>query len=638
MTTSMRLRGVFGPRRTRSFRRSTLAPEAVAAALLVVATVVALLWANMTSSTYQGVWHTWVGVEIGDLQWGMDLRHLINDGLMTFFFALITLEVRRELEFGELRDWRKATVPVAAAAAGILVPAGIYLAVTAGTPELSGWGTVVSTDTAFVLGLLALLGRGLPPAVRVFLVTLAVADDIGALAVIAVAYTEELSMGALAIAALGLAAIAVLRWWGVWRGAPYLVLAVVVWLATLASGVHATLAGVAIALLLPVFEARDDRVGEARRLVTAFAQSPSAAYARDAEEGLQRAISVNDRAHRLLSPYVNIAVLPLFALANAGVRVDAATLAEAARSPLTWGIIAALVVGKPVAVVGTVFAISRVRPGLLPAGVSLRHVVAVGLLSGVGFTLSLFIAELAFADPRTLQLAHIGILAASLVAVTAGGAALVVLGWMQRRGPSSETMLPRAVDPDREHTVGPDDAPLSLVEYGDLSADFDIGRTGVLTELRARFGQDLQYTFRHAASAVDGTIGYDAALASEAAARQGRFAPFREALSSASTPITVQDIRNAASLAGVNIRLFDRQRTEAPARERVRRDVDEARRADLRRVPALFIGGRLYQGATDARSLIDALERSEPNSRTADGRATSSSASLEWIRLDEDTR
>ncbi|APH43757.1 Na+/H+ antiporter NhaA [Microbacterium sp. 1.5R] len=633
--TSLHLLGIFGPHRTRSPRRSTPAPEAVAAALLVIATIVALLWANMDDSTYQSVWHTWLGVEIGDLQWGMDLRHLINDGLMTFFFALITLEVRRELEFGELHDWRKAAVPVAAAAAGILVPAAIYLTVTAGTPEASGWGTVVSTDTAFVLGLLALLGRGLPPAVRVFLVTLAVADDIGALAVIAVAYTDELSISALVIAMLGLGAIAACRWWGVWRGAPYLVLSVVVWLATLASGVHATLAGVAIALLLPVFEARDDRVGEARRLMTAFAQSPSAAYARDAEEGLQRAISVNDRAHRLLSPYVNLAVLPLFALANAGVRVDATTIAEAARSPLTWGIVAALVLGKPIAVIGTVFAISRIRPGLLPAGVAMRHVVAVGLLSGVGFTLSLFIAELAFADADTLQLAHLAILVASLVAVIAGGTTLVVLERMQRRGPSSETVLPRAVDADREHTIGPDDAPLSLVEYGDLSADFDIARTGVLAELRARFGEELQYTFRHASSVVDGTIGYDAALASEAAARQGRFGPFREALSAASTPVTAQDIRNAASHAGVNIRLFDQERVQTPARERVRRDVDEARRADLRRVPTLFIGGRLYQGSTDARSLIDALERSEPNRRTADGRMTWSSASLEWIRVEE---
>jgi Na+/H+ antiporter NhaA len=636
MTTSLRLLGA-GRRRAQPIRHAAPAPEAVAAGLLIVATGAALLWANVPGSTYDELWRTPVGIGFGEAWWGMDLRHLVNDGLMAFFFALITLEVRREFELGELRDWRKAAVPVAAAGAGIVVPAGIFLALTAGTGEASGWGTVVSTDTAFALGLLALLGRGLPAAVRVFLVTLAVADDIGALAVIAVAYTEEISVGALVIAALGLAGIAAFRRWGVWRGAPYLVLSVLVWLATLASGVHATLAGVGIALLLPVFEAREDRVGEARRLVTAFTQSPSASYARYAEEGLQRAISMNERTHRLLSPYVNFAALPLFALANAGVRVDDTILTEATRSPLAWGIVVALVVGKPAAVIGTVLIVTRIRPGLLPAGISLRHIVALGLLSGVGFTLSLFIAELAFTQSETLRLARIAILAASLIAMLLGGAALLLLGRIQRRGPSNETLLPRPVDPASDHTNGPDDAPFSLVEYGDLSADLDLGRTGVLTEVMDRFGDDLQYTFRHAASA-ETSMGRDAALAAEAAASQGRFAPFRSALSSTSTPVTAESIRDAASRAGVNIRLFDRERSEAPAHERVRRDVDEALRADFRRAPVIFIGGRLYGGATDARSLIEALDRSAPHRRTADGRVTWSSASLEWNPVDEEAR
>jgi Na+/H+ antiporter NhaA len=610
-----------------------LAPEGISAALLIVATIVSLAWANLPASTYNELWRLRLEVGIASSSWGMDLRHLINDGLMTFFFALITLEVRREIEFGELRDWRKAAVPVAAAVAGLAVPALVFLGFTAGTGDARGWGTVVSTDTAFVLGLLALLGRGLPGAVRVFLVTLAVADDIGALVVIAVAYTEELSLGGISVAALGLAAIVACRRWGVWRGAPYTVLAVIVWLATLSSGVHATLAGVAIALLLPVFDAGDERVGEARRRVKAFSQYPSADYARNAEESLQRAVSVNDRARRLLSPSVNLVILPLFALANAGVRVTTDTLADAVASPMTWGIIVALVVGKPVAVIGTVLLLARIRPGLLPSGLRARHVIAIGLLSGIGFTLSLFIAELAFVEEDTLRLAHIGVLLASILAMSVGGATLVLVSRLQGRRSSEESLLQRPVDPDEDHTEGPDDAPFTLVEYGDLSASLDLRRTGVLADLINHFGAHLQYTFRHAAA--PGTLGWDAAVAAEAAARQGRFHPFRNELSAVVTPLAPRDIRVAASRAGVNIRLFDQDRAEAPIAQRVQRDVDDARHGEVRRTPALFIAGRLYSGPTDTRSLIDALERSAPHRRTTDGHVTWSTPSLEWIRADD---
>jgi protein-disulfide isomerase len=193
-------------------------------------------------------------------------------------------------------------------------------------------------------------------------------------------------------------------------------------------------------------------------------------------------------------------------------------------------------------------------------------------------------------------------------------------------------MLPRPVDPDVDHTVGPDDAPVSVVEYGDLGADFDTARTGALGELAAHVGADLQYTFRHAAS--PGTMGWDAALAAEAAARQGRFEPFRAALSNAATPIGERDIRLAAARAGVNIRVFDRDRATEEVAARVRRDSEDAGRVGVRRTPTLFIGGRLHDGPTDARSLIEAVERSAPRHLTADGRVAWSAASLEWTRSD----
>lgn len=598
----------------KSFRRalhavSLLRPpsgEVAAATVLLSATLIALVWANLPGSTYHDVWATPLYFEFGSLSFGMDLHHWINDALMALFFAFLTLEVRREIEMGELRDRRRAAVPVLAAAVGLALPAALFLAVTADTDAAAGWGVVVSTDTAFVLGVLALVGRRMPAQLRVFLVTLAVADDIGALAIIALFYTDELKLVPILVALAGLAIIALLRRLEVWRGAIYLMAAVLVWVALYESGVHATLAGVVIALLLPIFPTSPEHVTRARRLMSAFAQSPSPTFARLAEDGLQRAVSVNERAHRQLLPYVNFLILPLFALANAGVHITPDILKDAFTSELTWGIILGLTVGKTVGITATAAIAQRVRPGALPPGLRISHIGATAVLSGIGFTLSLFVADLAFDDETTLGRAQIGILSASLLAAVIGSILFRILDRRERSTTSAGTELRPPITPERDHTRGPADTPLNVVLYGSFTCGFCAASAEVMDELRAHFGQQMSYTFRHLPAGLP--FAREFALASEVAAQQGRFWQFYDAVF-ASQPITNKtQLYEAASRAGMNLRLLRNDLSSESVAHRVEEDETAASDMGLNSTPALFIQGELYEGAKDADTLVQILE------------------------------
>jgi Na+:H+ antiporter, NhaA family len=368
--------------------RDFLRAEAAGGLALLLGSAVALLWVNVIDAGgYASFWATHIEIGIGKAAIDESLGHWVNDGLMTLFFFLISLEIKRELVTGELRHPKRAALPIIAALGGIVVPIAIFLAVTGGH-DASGWGIPMATDAAFAIGVLALLGDRVGEGVKLFLLTIAVVDDVAAILVIAVAYTDHLSLGWLALAIAGLLAVAGMRALGVRRILAYVPLGLFVWVATFESGIHATLAGVALALLTPAVPVGGrDVLGELE--------------------------------HRL-HPWVNLAILPLFALANAGVKLGGGELSDADGRRIALAVALGLVVGKFLGITGATLAALRLRLGALPSGVDRRGLLGAAALGGIGFTVSLFITPLAYDDPLLVGAAKIGILGGSLVAATIG--------------------------------------------------------------------------------------------------------------------------------------------------------------------------------------------------------------------------
>lgn len=616
MTTIPTATGRPAARGRRPLERLRRIPEALRGALVLFAgALVALIWANLPGAGYDAFWHLPLGVELGALGFELDLRHWVNDALMAVFFAHVTLEVRRELELGELRDWRRASVPAIAAVAGLLIPALVFVAITWGTDAVGGWGIVVSTDTAFVLGMLALVGRVMPPQLRIFLVTLAVADDVGALGVIAFAYTDDFDPLPLVLVVAGLGAIAAMRLGGVWRGPLYLLPSIVVWVGFFLSGIHATLAGVAIALLLPIFRPRFADLRRAQDHVRAFQLAPTAGAARSAEESLARAVSVNERAHRALTPYVTWLILPVFALANAGVRITRDSLVDAFTSGLTWGIIAGLVGGKIVAITASTFLVSRVRPGTLSPAVRMSHILGLSMLAGMGFTISLFVTELAFDDPVDVSRAQIGVITATVLAAILGALTFAVLSARERRRSPDRGRLVRPLDPSRDPVLGDvGDAMVAVVEYGGYASPYSAGAAEMRREMEGRFGQDVVYTFRHLPD--EQPLGRLAALANEAATTQGRFWEMRDELIREAPIETERQILRAAASAGLNLRRFERDWVDATGARRVDEDAQDAAAMHLDAAPVFFIDGRRHAGPLDAHSVITAVAAARDEARS----------------------
>ncbi len=373
--------------------RDFLRAEASGGLVLAVATVAALVWANSPAGeSYFSWWERQLTVGQGPAALTKDLRHWVNDGLMVVFFFVVGLEIKRELVTGELRDRRAAALPAIAAVGGVALPAALFLAVTAGTPAAGGWGIPMATDIAFAVGILALLGSRVPAGAKLLLLSIAIVDDIIAITVIALAYTDTVSALWLAAAAGGLLAVVVMRRLEVAAIWPYAVVGVGVWLATLESGVHATIAGVALGLLTPA--------------------------------GRVRGRPVLDQLEHWLHPVSAFVIIPLFALANAGVVLGGGALEAAAGDRLAWGVALGLVVGKTLGVAGTALLAQRLRVGVLPDGVDTSHLWGVAAIAGVGFTVSLFIADLAYDDAMLTDTAKFGVFAGSLVSGLLGWAIL----------------------------------------------------------------------------------------------------------------------------------------------------------------------------------------------------------------------
>ena len=398
--------------------REFLETESAGGLVLLAAAAVALIWANSPfSSSYRALWATDLSIRLGPYLIAMDLRHWINDGLMAIFFFVVGLEIKREVVVGELSTARKAALPAVAAVGGMVVPALIYLALNAGSEGSSGWGIPMATDIAFAVGVLSLLGGRINASLKIFLLSLAIADDIGAILVIGLFYSKGIALDALGVAAVVVLAIVGLRRVRVTWIPLYVALGAGLWLAMLHSGIHPTIAGIALGVLAPArplvrtrdeesvhLDARGD--GVTAEKVTAF------------KLRAHERVAVTERLQHALHPWTGFVIIPLFALANAGVSlgIDGRDVSWA----VTVGVIAGLVVGKPLGI--TLFAWAGARLGLLerPAGVSWPEIVGVAALAGIGFTISLFIAGLAFDDPALIDAAKIGILGGSLLASLLG--------------------------------------------------------------------------------------------------------------------------------------------------------------------------------------------------------------------------
>jgi Na+/H+ antiporter NhaA len=595
------------------FSRDPKAPgtkENCAAGLLLAFTLIAIVWANSPwAETYWTLLDTHVGFTFGGHTFDLTVQHLINDGLMTFFFFIVGLEVTSEFAIGELTDRARAAVPVVAAIAGLTVPAVIFLLFNPSGENAQAWGVVISTDTAFLIGALAIIKPKYPARLRIFLLTLAVVDDIGALCVIALFYSESIEVVPLVTSVALIVALALVRFMPVARGPAYALLGFALWVALYMAGIHPTLAGVAVALLIPVFTPERQQVEQAVEMMRAFRQSPNSQYARAATRGLRESISINERLQTEVGPYVSFVVLPLFALVNAGVRLDMDSVIGALRSPLTWGIIAGLVIGKFIGITGATWFMQRTGLGQLAPGGTMRRVAGGAALSGIGFTIALFIVDLAIAEPARQDQARIGVLLASAVAFFLGWAIFRVSDWISPPEPVGLKLI-RPIDTARDHIRGNPDAPLTLVEYGDYECPFCSRATGSIDEVAAHFGDDLRYVWRHLPLERVHPRAFDAARAAEAAGLQGKYFEMGKMLFAHQDDLEWSDIYRYANAIGLDLEQFDHDVRIDPSKvlHRVQDDAQDAELMDLNSTPTFFVNGKRHKGPWDSASLIRALE------------------------------
>ncbi|WP_428028984.1 Na+/H+ antiporter NhaA [Ancylobacter sp.] len=406
--------------------------EAVSGIALLAAAVIALAWANSSAAqSYHDLWHAPLSFGFGSLVISQSLHFWINDALMTVFFLVVGMEIRREIHEGSLSDMRSAVLPIVAALGGVIVPAAIYVAFNSGPPALDGWAVPTATDIAFAVGVLALLGKSVPVNLRIFLLALAIIDDIIAILIIALFYSGGLDYSGLLVAGGGIALVLALQAAGIGSAYAYVVPGAILWLGLLQTGAHPTLAGVILGMLTPVvpLAGRELPLNAAARALEDIRHAADAppshvvAAAQRLRLAQRELVPPVTRVQMTLHPWVAYLVMPIFALANAGVSLDGLDLARPEAQGILVGIVAALVVGKPLGVVAASWLVVRMGWGMLPPGVNWAGVLLVGLLAGIGFTMSIFIGTLAFEDAALLGAAKLGVLLASVTAAVLG------LGW-----------------------------------------------------------------------------------------------------------------------------------------------------------------------------------------------------------------
>jgi Na+/H+ antiporter NhaA len=596
--------------------RDFLSTQTGGAGVMALATVAALVWANSPWwHSYESVWSTTLAVRMGGAGITADLRIWVNEGLMTVFFLVVGLEAKREFDLGELRERRRVLIPVLAAIGGIIVPVAIYLAFNAGGAGAHGWGAAMSTDSAFTLGVLALLTPRSATRLRVFLLTLSVVDDLCALLVIAIVYTAHVSWIALAVA-VGLFAVLVgLRRIGIARGPLSVAVAVALWVAMFESGIDPVISGLAVGL---VTGARPPARAELERgvaLAYSFREQPTPELARSARAGLLSAISPNERLQYGLHPWASYVIVPLFALANAGVHVTGTLLGDAIASPVTLGILLGYVIGKPVGIsagswLATRPALHGPRSPLTPP-----MVVAGGACAGIGFTVSLLISSLAF-HGRLLNEAKLGALGSVILAPLVAWGVLSVIRHLppsvrlRQLGRTADDIVDLAedVDPSRDHIRGSDSAPVTLVEYGDFECTYCGQAEQVIRELLSEQGTDVRYVWRHLPLNDVHPNAQVAAEASEAAAAQGHFWEMHDLLLAHQGALRLTDLANYARELGLDSDRLVKEVRSGTYRERVSEDVASADESGVSGTPTFFINGRRHYGVYDTATLTEAVE------------------------------
>jgi Na+/H+ antiporter NhaA len=594
--------------------RSFLKTETGGAAVLLAGAVAALVWANADLSSYERVWTTTLSIKVGGAGISQTLRDWIDTGLMSLFFFVIGLEARRELDLGELRDRRRVTLPVVAGLGGMLVPVLIYLAFNAGKASQHGWGTAMSTDTAFVLGLLALVGSGFPQRLRAYLLTVAVVDDVAALLVIAIAYSGTVSVTPLLVGLALFGIILVIRAADIHYGPIYFLVGTAVWVAFFKSGVDPVVAGLMGGVIALAYPAQRTDLERATDLFRVFREQPTGEFQRSARAALRAAVSPNERLQALWHPWTSYVIVPLFALANAGVNIGGGFLGHAYSAPVTLGILLGYAVGKPVGIAGSTWLATRLSKGRLRPPVGWASIVGGGTIAGIGFTVSILIAQLAF-HGVLLQEAKLGVLSA--------GIAAAFMTWLLSQAtkrlprklrirlllgtPDLIVDLAEPVDPERDHIRGPVDAPVTVVEYGDFECPYCGQAEPVVRELLRDFG-DTMYVWRHLPLNDVHPNAQQAAEAAEAAAEQGAFWEMHDLLLEHQDALGFDDLVGYAEQLGLDVDRFEEDLRTREGSRRVAEDVDSADLSGVSGTPTFFINGLRHYGAYDIATLSAAVK------------------------------
>jgi Na+/H+ antiporter NhaA len=603
--------------------RDFLRTETGSAAILLAAAVIALAWVNIDSASYERVWQTTLAIRIGGSGVTQSLRQWINDGLMTFFFFVVGLEARREFDLGELRDRRRLVLPVIAGIGGMLLPVAIYLAINSGHSSTEGWGAAMSTDTAFALGMLALVGRRFPDSLRAFILTVAVVDDIVALIVIATAYAGAVAIRSLAIGFVVFGVILLARARRVHNGPVYALLGATAWVAFLKSGIDPVVVGLAMGLLTIAYTSARADLERATDLFRLFREQPTSELEQSARAGLRSAISPNERYQQLYHPFTSYVIVPLFALANAGIKISGGFLSHAYTSPITLGILVGYVLGKPIGIAGCSWLVTKLSAGRVRPPVGWASVLGGGAIAGIGFTVSLLIATLAFGGVD-LEQAKLGVLSTLLFAPIATWLVYRVTAVLPLRlrlrallGTAESIVdLAEPVDAARDHIRGPEQAPVTLVEYGDLECPYCGQAEPVIRELLSDFGE-LRYVWRHLPLNDVHPHAQLAAEAAEAAAAQGRFWEMHDSLLAHQGDLKLRDLNRYADELGLDVECFREYLRRRKGTARIAGDVESADLSGVSGTPTFFINGHRHYGAYDIDTLASEVRAAKSRAAIA---------------------
>jgi Na+/H+ antiporter NhaA len=601
--------------------RHFLSTESASALVLLCAAVSGLAWANSPwSDSYESFWNTEFSIRVGSQGISMDLGQWVSEGLMTFFFLVVGLEARREFDMGALRERRRIALPAMAAAGGMAVPVLIFLALNGGGAGAHGWGAAMSTDTAFALGVLALVAPG-ATRLRVRLLTLVVIDDLVALLVIATVYTDHVDVLALVVAAAFFCVLLALRYAPVaWRAPAAVFFGVAVWVALHESGIDPLLAGLAVGLAVSAYPPARTDLERVTELTRSFREQPTPELARSAQLGVASAISANERLQYRLHPWTSFVIVPLFALATVGITLDGQLLGDAFTSPITLGILFGYVLGKPVGVVAATWLATRVTGQRRT--LSWPVILGGGTVAAIPFTVSLLIAGIAF-EGQQLEEAKLGVLGAAILASLLSWVVFRVIARLptqmraRQMADTADDMLDLSeeVDPERDHIRGPDTAPVTLVEYGDYECPYCGEAEVVIRELLDEFGGELRYVWRHLPLNDVHLNAQMAAEATEAAGTQGAFWPMHDKLLASQDELEPRDLKRHAEELGLDVeRLWDELRRREHA-DRVAEDVASADASGVAGTPSFFINARRHQGAYDVETLSAAVRAARTRAR-----------------------